>query len=302
LTLAPRVGALDPWIDALRRAGIRGGVERRRTQLERAIAAMRALPADGVTLAAFANDVLGDSHALDFGRALPKMIADGVAIALGRPISGSAEDTRQLWEDVGVAPDVLSSTVLCLGLRAQSGHPLAGFLATSADVSEPVVLTLAQLRRWPLDLLPATRTAYVVENPSVIAEAAGRDWPGPVLVCSSGRPTVAVVTLIRQLLALGASVRQHADFDASGLAITAWLAERAGTSPWRMSAEDYVRALRTDRRRVPLVGTVAPATWDPALTPAMLEAGVAIFEEEVRSELLDSIADPSAPLDGQEIR
>jgi hypothetical protein len=42
------------------------------------------------------------------------------------------------------------------------------------------------------------------------------------------------VTLLRQLGADGAILAQHADFDLTGLGITAWLAERAGTRPWRM--------------------------------------------------------------------
>jgi hypothetical protein len=66
--------------------------------------------------------------------------------------------------------------------------------------------------RWPLGALSSAQHAFVVENPSVVAEAAGRMWSGPVLVCSSGRPTVAVVTLLRQLQGEGAALNQHADY------------------------------------------------------------------------------------------
>lgn len=45
------------------------------------------------------------------------------------------------------------------------------------------------------------------------------------------RPTIAVVILVRQLRAAGANVFQHADLDAGGRGITAWLANLAGQRP-----------------------------------------------------------------------
>lgn len=48
------------------------------------------------------------------------------------------------------------------------------------------------------------------------------------------------MTLLRQLAASGGPIYQHADFDPPGLAVTAWLHERAGTQPWRMTAADYL--------------------------------------------------------------
>lgn len=41
-------------------------------------------------------------------------------------------------------------------------------------------------------------TVYVVENPSLIATAASQGMNGTLAMCSSGRPTVAVVTLLGQ--------------------------------------------------------------------------------------------------------
>ena len=101
--------------------------------------------------------------------------------------------------------------------------------------------------------------------------------------------TVAVVMLLRQLGAGGATIRQHADFDATGLAITAWLAQRAHTVPWRMSAADYRAAVSVSRRRVAYRGAIPPTQWDPELAEAVRATGVVVHEEELRTELLQAM-------------
>lgn len=279
--------AVPAWVERVRAQGARGGVDAHRRRLETALRVLRALPADNVALAAFASDVAGDPHALDRGRRVAAVVLDAVALSTGAPLPGSAESVRDLWESVGVAPDPLSSTVLALGLPgAGAPDPLGPWLDEAAAAGEPVVLTLAQLRRWPVPALPAHAVAYVVENPSLVAEAARTGWTGrPPLVCSSGRPTVAVVTVLRQLGAAGAQLRQHADFDAAGLSITAWLAERAGTTPWRMTAADYASRSGDPRPS----GALPPTPWDPALHGAMSGAGVPVYEEQLRAELLDAM-------------
>jgi uncharacterized protein (TIGR02679 family) len=275
------------WVNRLRDQGARGGVEVHRRRLDAALRVLRALPADGVSLAAFADDHLNDPHALDRGRRLASIVLDAVALSMDLPLAGDAEGARRLWEAVGVAPDPLSSTVLVLGLRGAAAGPLARWLAAAAEASEPVVLTLALLRRWPVSPLPTSEVAYVVENPSVIAEAARQRWGGPPIVCSSGRPTVAVSTLLRQLGAEGAAIRQHADFDSAGLSITAWLAARAGTTPWRMTAVDYLAAAGYRDATPRLLGSLPPTPWDPGLQEAMQETGVVVYEERLRADLLD---------------
>ena len=87
----------------------------------------------------------------------------------------------------------------------------------------------------------------------------------------------------------GAACRQHADFDGAGLAITAWLADRAGTTPWLMTADAYRAAVAIRRGRVPLQGDLPDTPWDPPLAPAMREGGVAVYEEELRFALLSAM-------------
>lgn len=278
--------SLEQWVDAQRARGARGGVDRRRRELEQALAVLHRLPADGLPLASLAADEVGSPHGLDRGRSLAAAVLDAVAVATGQARPLNAEDARLLWESVGVAPDPLSSTVTVLGLSGDESA-LGVWLDAARIVSEPVALTLANLRRWPRPPLPASQPAFVVENPSLLAEAAAARWGGPPLICSSGRPTVAVVTLLRQIGAAGAPLYQHADFDPAGLAITAWLQQRAGTTPWRMTAGDYVSALRPGD----VAFTATPPTpWDPSLGQVMTERGIAVYEEDVRFLLLQAAA------------
>jgi uncharacterized protein (TIGR02679 family) len=282
------------WMDLLRQVGVRGGEHGEvayRHRIGQAMAVLRGLPLHTPnSLAAFADDRLADPHALDRGSLVEGLVLDALAIALGQPRPRDAEAVRQLWERVGLVPDPLSSTVTVLGLRPSGGDVLADWLRHCADMSEPTVVTLSQLRRWPLAPLQASEVTYVVENPSLLSHAAAEKWMGSPIICSSGRPSIAVVTLIRQLSALGSTCRQHADFDATGLGITAWMAERAGTVPWLMTADAYCEAIAVKRQRVPLESAVPDTVWDPALGPAMRAAGVAVYEEELRLTILAAMA------------
>jgi uncharacterized protein (TIGR02679 family) len=277
---------LAAWVERQRAAGARGGVEVHRRRLGLALGVLRRLPADGIALASLANDATGDPHALDHRRTVTGMVLDAVACAYERPVAHDAEAARSLWELVGVVPDPHSSAVLALGLPGDGRTPLGRWLVACAEAGEPVVLTLANLRRWPVRAVAGDRRIYAVENPSLIAEASS-GWAGPPLVCTSGRPTIAAVTLLRQLASDGAVIYQHADFDPTGVAITGWLAQRAGSVPWRMTATDYIGSLSAS---APIFAGAPPETpWDPALQGAMSHHRQALYEEEIRAELLRSM-------------
>ena len=190
------------WMDLLRQAGVRGGPDGEvayRHRMGQAMNVLRELPMQVPTsLAAFADDRLADPHALDRGSVVESLVLDALSMVLGQPRPRDAEAVRQLWERVGVVPDPLSSAVTVLGLRPRGGDALSKWLRLCADASEPTVVTLAQLRRWPPAPLHASEVTYVVENPSLLSHAAAEMWTGAPIICSSGRPTVAVVTLIRQ--------------------------------------------------------------------------------------------------------
>lgn len=177
----------------------------------------------------------------------------------------------------------VTSSVLVLNLPARpenaTGRALAEFVA------EPVWLTLRQLLRAPPAFDAQGRNVFVCENPAVLAAAAeelGGD--APPLVCTSGQRNSAVSTLLRLLVAAGARLHYHGDFDRDGLVIGNGIISRFAARPWRFGAADYLRA--APGSSLPLAGPLVEALWDAALGPAMMVTGLAVHEEQVLAELL----------------
>lgn len=282
---------LREWEQAVRRDGVRGSVAEHRRRLHQVLAVLHELPADGVSLAALAGDVLHDPHGLDLGQPVARLVLSALAAVGAVQPPSDAEQVRSLWESAGVVPDPLSSTVLMLGVK----HPMFDAATTGrpGDRPEPFVMTLSQLRRWPLSTVPTASTIFVVENPSLLAEAAMRlDHTAPPIICSSGQPSVAVTTALRQLGADGAQILQHADFDPAGIAICRLLTERVGSVPWLMTAAEYESAVRPGELK--LSGIVPDTPWDLGLATLMNQIGRPAYEEQVRHSILDQIVNTAA--------
>lgn len=282
---AQRLG-VPGLLDRLKARGIVGGdIAQLEARVTDVLTVLERLPASDLPLASFACDVLGDPHGLDYGNWASTVVLEAVAERTGALPPQNAEDARRLWESTGVFADSLSSSVLCLALASASEDPMAEFLRACTAASEPAALTMAQLKRWPVRTHAPIIHAF--ENPSMLAEAARIGWQGPPLVCTSGWPNVAVITLLRQLSASGARVRYHGDFDPKGLSIAQMFVDRLDVEPWRMTAADYEQAVI--RARVPLEGPVLDVCWDAALAASMRAHGLAVFEEDVREVILAAI-------------
>jgi len=294
-TVLVGLGPLRDWPRAVRREGVRGDVTDHREELGRVFHVLDQLPSAGASLATLAGMAFNNPHALDRGTRLGRLVVSAISDAAGRAPPRTAERIRETWQLVGIETDPLSSTVLALGLRLSQAHRLAACLAQLADASEPAVFTLSQLLRWPIPPLDASAVAYVVENPSLLADAARRGWSGPPLICSSGRPSMAVVLLLRQLGQTGATLLQHADFDSAGIGICSWLATHAGTTPWKMSASEYRAAVLTGGEREAMTEPIPDTPWDTRLAGALRDVRRAVFEEEVAQDLLAAMRPPDPP-------
>lgn len=285
------------YLDGVRRSGLltRAGTTAATTAISatgKALARLRpgSDPASEVDIAALAGETAGDAHAFDHGRLASALLLRATAAALGEPAPVTAADRRHLWEALGVRPDAISGTVLVWGLRPPGNDAWAAMMRARADLHLVTHLTSLELAAAPGPLTPAGTVVSVVENPQVL-QAAAHARTAAVVVCLSGNPATAGRTLLTQLVADGADVRYHGDFDWPGVAITGRVLA-LGARPWRMAAGDYLDALdRLDpEAALPLDGAPGPTPWDPDLAAAMREHGTAVHEESVLDMLLEELA------------
>ncbi|MFE3263598.1 TIGR02679 family protein [Streptomyces sp. NPDC059215] len=286
--------ALADWTAACRTAGlIDGSPQRTRSTLTDALTVLAQLPAQAEPLPVFAARVLqGDSHALDDGTRLSTLVLRALAILHDTAPPQSAAERRALWTRAGVADDDLSATVLIGGLRSSGAGPLARITCVCADAGQAASLTLAQLRA-PGEFTLADRApvVHIVENPSILALALRRFGPGcPPLVCTSGWPNSAAIHLLRLLAKQGATLRYHGDFDGEGIRIAAYVLDKTPAHAWRMATADY-RAAVARLPHGPQPGRLTEAPWDPKLTQAMADRGIAVVEELVADLLLADLAE-----------
>lgn len=262
-----------------------------RNTLRGALEVLAALPSDGRPLSAFAGQVCGDTHALDDGTRLSAVVLKALTAIHDEPAPVDAGERRACWDRAGISCDALSTSVLTAGLRPRGDDPLTRMLNDWSSAGHAAVITLAQLTAFgPLEL--DTPVLWVVENPAVLAMASARFGADcPPLLTTSGWPNSAVMLLLRQAKA---AIRYHGDFDGEGLRIAAHVLARTGATPWRMSTEDYLAAVRPGR---PDPGRISDAPWDAALSDAMREQQVTVSEEHVADVLLsDMTSRPDAVL------
>lgn len=270
----------EEWLDGLRRDGTLTRIVRAGLPLSDVIAVLDALPAPDEPMPAFAERVLGDTKALADGF-VRGLVQRALAAWHATVPPVGAEQERALWELVGVVPDDLASQVLVLSTPA-TGGPVGEWLTAAATAGVPFRLTLHQLRLAPLAL--DCDEIFVCENPAVLRAAAGR--PSRPLVCTEGSPSVAVHALLRSARP-GTPIHWRNDFDWAGIRLTAAaLARYPAARPWRMGRPDYSAAGGGIR----LVGTPADTPWDPGLTDAMRQAGLAVMEERLLTVLLDDLS------------
>ncbi len=276
------------WIDGLRRTGLltnRADAARVVTGAAAVLDAVVGAEVVSRSRVELGAALLGDSHALDEDRAEHLVVLRGLAAAAGVAMPATAGDRRALWRSYGIEPDLLSTTCLTLGLRADGADAPARRLRIAAEAGDPVHLTAWDLRRCRLAALPTP--VLVCENPRVleaVAEECGGDVP---VICTSGEPSTVVTTVLSQLE--GTKLRYHGDFDWPGIAIANRLVARHGVRPWLMGASDYEAGVRVDSPA--LAGTAVEPSWNAELGAAMRLHEVAVHEEAVLSELIASLTE-----------
>lgn len=263
------------------------------------------LPAAGVPRSQLSAEMLGDAHALDAGKPVAAIVlsawrwhecADGgvaennddsaeEATTAGEDASDAGERQRDIWARAGVLVSELARPVLFLNLPMPAGGRYAWV------AGEPGYLSLRQLlRHWPVWPV-AGRRIHVCENPDIVAIAADRLGSACApLVCTDGMPAAAQRTLLGQLVAAGARLYYHGDYDWPGIGIGNFVVRTWKASPWRFGATEYRAAVGlAPLRPRDLDAASVEAIWDAELVAAMNESGLAIAEEAVVACLLDDL-------------
>ena len=236
-------------------------------------------PASRTELAAA---LFGSSHALDQGTRLASFVTRALRCRLGAPVEG-----RELWEASGIQADRVSAPALTWAIPAAGNSPLDVAIRATTGGGLPLHLSLLAVLQHPLTV-PVGAPTLVVENPRLVEAAAERGMECCV-VATNGNPATAVTALLAQLLACGAAVWYHGDFDAAGIAICRRM-HGSGCRPWMMDASDYRGAIQTateggvdleqDSKRC------GPTPWDPALEEVFDTRRLIVHEEFVLDEVL----------------
>lgn len=231
---------------------------------------MRTLPRGSIMLAALADELYGDPHALDhktvLGRAATRILAaldaldqTGAQLESGSRLNSeapgevnhlvaAAEEAMSpagrhaAWARFGVTCDSLSSTVLALNVPLPGISAAASVLLAGSETGEPVWLTARALTaiETPHSESLAGVVIRVCENPSVVEAAADRYGAGCVpLVCTYGRPSIAAWLLLSALARAGAALLVSADRDKYGLDIASDLLSLPGARAWLPEETGY---------------------------------------------------------------
>lgn len=287
--------ALAAWLDELQaegrlaRAASAAGIEPERL-LAQSLDVVERLPAGGVGLSALAAELTGDAHGLDPGRPLAGLVLRaGLRLAGWQAMPKAASGRRRLWAELGVLCDPVSSQVLVLGLRPTGDAMLARHLRDAAGAGQPRRITLREIQSEPLRVEPGT-LLFVCENPAVVTAAADELASRcAALVCLEGQPSTAAMTLLSDLAGQGARIRFQCDFDWAGVRIGNQLAAIPNAAPWAFREQDYRAAIAGTPAARPLRGDPVEPRWDPGLGAAMRGLGLALYEEQIQSDLLGAL-------------
>ncbi len=255
------------WLFARYKNAIAEEQERQLTTIKYVVMLLNRLPGKStpMRLGLFAQRTSGDPHSLDPGRPAGRLflqalsdIAGAGAIVAGQ---GRVQDIR-LYQDVGLLVDTISSNVAAFHLSAAYNLDGSADPMIAAAGKRILLLPLAQLMQWRT-VSPVSTAIYVIENPQVFEEVvahlqskaqaderATEAAALPTVVCTSGWPSVAALTLLDQLLAVNPTncLRYSGDMDLKGLQIVSYLMERypARCLPWHIDATAYNLAMQTD--------------------------------------------------------
>ena len=248
-------------------------------------------------LALFAQRTSGDPHMLDAGRAAGRLFMLALS-DLAQKDAADREQELSLYKDAGLLVDTISTSVAAYNLAGAwylDGTPDPLLQAAGARV---LLLPLRQLQEWQ-SVRASSTTIYVVENPQVFEEIIASvqgEKKLPTLICTSGWPSVAALTLLDLLLKASPThhLRYSGDFDARGLQIAAYLLARypGRCQSWRFDCDTYSAVLQQGGIPAPAADLALLDTLPDSFAPLaalMKEKGMWAYQEGITHLLVDDI-------------
>lgn len=276
-------------------------------------------------LALFAQRTSGDPHMLDATRAAGRlfllalsdmagntngdssMAGATLAVALenateDREVIGDREQELLLYRNAGLLVDTISTNVAAYNLASATyldGTPDPILQAAGARV---MLLPLRQLQEWQ-SITSSSSAIYVVENPQVFEEivaAMQAENEPPTLICTSGWPSVAALTLLDLLVSASPAGNLHysGDFDARGLQIAAYMLARypGRCHLWRFDCQSYSAILQQGGIQAPAADLALLDTLPEIFAPLaalMREKGMWAYQEGMAHLLIDDMRQTS---------
>ena len=281
--------------------------EQQLTLVRHIVQVLERLPSPGQPerLALFAQRTSGDPHALDPDRAAGRLFL----LALSDLKSGpehtvlplqNRTQTLRLYNEMGLLVDTISSNVAVFNLANAMHVDGSADPLLQAAGKRVLLLPLRQVLEWQR-VVPAGRGMYVFENPQVFEEviaAQEMDTFLPTLICTSGWPSVAALTLLDRLLVESSDNRlfYSGDFDLKGLQIAAYLLARypGRCLTWRFDVDTYLHALQSDgalarANELEMLSTL-PDVFAPLVT-AIREKKAWVYQEGITQFLVKDITE-----------
>lgn len=249
---------------------------------------------------------------------LSNEIGDGREDPIEESEKATSSLVRKQYEKVGIRLDSLSSQVLVMDvdahLQVNSYWITLDSLERFQQRSQMQGLPTEELETEMYDSMTAfikrvilAGKVFVNENPSVCESLMNHltqkdtidpnDHPTP-LICTSGQPSVAALTLLDLFAVRGVEIYYSGDLDVKGLEMAITLHRRYPSlwHPWGMTTDiiqDILKANEppqtgvyfTGEERTRLQRLTCP--WDPQIIDELLDGGRKIYQEMLMPVLLE---------------
>lgn len=248
---------------------------------------------EDVPLAVLAAEVSENPHYLDRGHASGNLFMQGLCFLQNKAWPASSMEWKERLLEAHILPDDISSMVTVLGVHIQLADGMHPAVEAFCRMREPAVLTAVNLKRaaaaWT-----ERGTAYVVENEMVFSYLADKLRDDNIaLLCTSGQLRTAAIELLQLLVNSNTEIYYSGDMDPEGMGIAdrLWKRYPEKIHLWRMSAEDYKRALsreELDKRSLSMLDSLCNTELQNT-AGCIRKKKLAAYQENILTELLTDI-------------